>query len=699
MEVAAYPAASPAASPAAAADHTETPQGVGAERAGVQRPVHLLSALFPAAALAACGGGEAETGGANVPAAFTRPPPDDAVRSQALGTTANADTAAPLSSAASGTTTPLPTADEVLDFAERNYAAFFPGRQDTRDNLAFGPYVYRHYPATGNYVGLAGSSVYILGPVAGSTSDPVLAGTTADFAARIYADRKPASDAEAARFLGQATLDMSDAATAAVRNLGLQVWLVQEMAKPPSTSNWDWMVSKGLDKDETARNSGRGSDPQIWQRLLSAPDSLRQRVTLALSEIFVVGLDGITGPWRQFKLGGWWDLLANNAFGNYRTLLEAISLSPAMGQYLSSAGNQKENAATGRLPDENYAREVMQLFSIGLYELNPDGTKKLDASGNPVETYTQATVSQLARVFTGWNRENDPFDSGPAVMRKNMVLTAAQHSTLAVNFLGVTIPANTDGASALRITMDTLAAHPNVGPFIGRQLIQRLVTSNPSPSYVARVSAAWANNGAGVRGDLGHVVRVLLTDVEARSAAAAAVPGYGKLREPMLRFIQWARSFKATSITTDWNVGDLTDPATRLGQSPLRSPSVFNYFRPGYVPAGTPIATAGLAAPEFQLANESSAAGYLNFLQTAIPGNRFDLKLDYSTEVALATDASLLVDRIQRLLCASALQADTRSTIVSAVSSIVATTDAGKLNRVYTAILLVMASTDYLVQK
>lgn len=656
-------------------------------------------ALTATAALAACGGDGSSglaDGTASLPAAFTRPPPDSAVPSRALGTTANADTAAPLAAAVSSTTPPLPTADELMDWAERTYAVYFPSHQP---NLVSAPYVYRYYPETGNYVGLAGTSVYIFGPVAGVTVDPAFAGNTADFAARIYADRKPASDAEAARFLGQATLDISDSAIAAVRTQGFQAWLVQEMAKAPSTSNWDWMVAKGLDKDEAARNSGKGADPQIWQCLLSAPDGLRQRVTLALSEIFVVGFDGITGPWRQFKLAGWWDLLATHAFGNYRTLLEAISLNPAMGQYLSSAGNLKENPATGRLPDENYAREVMQLFSIGLYELNPDGTKKLDPSGNPIETYTQDTVTQLARVFTGWNRENDPFDAGPSVMRRNMVLTASQHSTLAVKFLGVTIPANTDGLTALRTTMDTLAAHPNVGPFIGRQLIQRLVTSNPSPSYVARVSAAWADNGAGVRGDLGHVVRVILTDVEARSDAAAAAPGYGKLREPMLRFIQWARTFKATSISTDWNVGDLSDPATRLGQSPLRSPSVFNYFRPGYVPAGTPIASAGLDAPEFQLANESSAAGYLNFMQSAIQSNRFDLKVDYSTEIALATDANLLIDRLQRLLCGGALQADTRSTIVGAVNSIAASTDTGKLNRVMAAVLLIMASTDYLVQK
>jgi uncharacterized protein (DUF1800 family) len=457
--------------------------------------------------------------------------------------------------------------------------------------------------------------------------------------------------------------------------------------------------------DAAARNSSRGSDSQIWQRLLSAPDSLRQRVTLAWSEIFVVGFDGINGPWKQFKLAGWWDLLASHAFGNYRTLLESVTLNPAMGQYLSSAGNQKGDPATGRQPDENYAREVMQLFSIGLYELNPDGTRKLDANGNPIETYTQDTVTQLARVFTGWNITADPFSAPTEVARAPMSMDDKRHSTLSSSFLGVTVPANTSGANALKITLDHLASHANVGPFLGRQLIQRLVTSNPSPAYVGRVAAAFADNGSGVRGDLGFVVRAVLTDIEARDATLATGSGYGKLREPMLRFIQWARSFKASTIstptatTTDWNVGDLSDAGTRLGQSPLRSPTVFNFFRPGYTPAGTAVAAASLQAPEFQLADESANAGYLNMMQGAIPGGRFDLRPDYSAELALVGDPGALVDRVQLLLCASALSASTRTTIVNAVTSIAATTDAGKNNRVYAAILLVMASADFLIQK
>ena len=217
---------------------------------------------------------------------------------------------------------------------------------------------------------------------------------------------------------------------------------------------------------------------------------------------------------------------------------------------------------------------------------------------------------------------------------------------------------------------------------------------------MARVSAAFADNGRGVRGDLQAVLRAVLIDDEARDPGRSADPAFGKLREPLLRFLQWTRSFKLNSISGDWLVGNLGDTATRLGQSPLRAPSVFNWFRPGYVPAGTAIAAAALVAPEFQIADESSVAGYLNFMQSAIPGTRFDLNTDYAAELALADNPGALVDRVQLLLCATRVQADTRSTIVNAVASIATTTTAtGRANRVYTAILLVMASPDYLVQK
>ncbi|MCC7099275.1 MAG: DUF1800 domain-containing protein [Rubrivivax sp.] len=657
--------------------------------ASTDRSGALASALA-ATALAACGGGgEGDDGGqggssAALPGAmlaFTqaRPMPQ---RLMAITATT--------------TPPPVPTPTQLFDWAERVHGQYFPGHQT---DLESPPYVYRYYPQTQNYVGVASGRVYILGPVSSGSDVLGDVGAIADYGAAVFATRYAFSDAEAARFLGQATLGCTDADIAAVRTLGFEAWLAQEMARPVSTSNWDYLVGLGLYDDPEARRVAIAVDAQIWQRLLSAPDALRQRMALTLSEILVVGLDGIAGPYKQFQLAAWWDLLATHAFGNFRTLLEAVTLNAAMGRYLNTAGNQKEDAASGRLPDENYAREVMQLFSIGLHVLEPDGSVKTDAAGRAIETYTQDEVSQLARVFTGWNLALARGDTSPEFARRPMVLTPALHSTLEASFLGTTVPAGTDGVTALKMALDTLAAHPNVGPFMGRQLIQRLVTSNPSPAYVSRVAAVWADNGAGVRGDLGAVLRAILLDDEARGPVALASTSGGKLREPMLRLIQWFRSFKGRSVSGAWNVGNTSDAARALGQSPLRSSSVFNFFRPGYVPPGTGIAAARLVAPEFQIATETSVAGYLNAMQAFVANAHRDLRVDYADELVLAGDAAALVERIARLLSAGQLTRSTQATIVDAVQSLPASGDDGRAARVHTAVLLVMASLDYLVQK
>ena len=652
------------------------------------------AALSGAALLAACGGAS------ELPAGFERRAQARtdktvlgvaAVPAPAAASAAPAAPGVPMASAAPGD---VPTASALMDWAERVYSGFFPEHQADQ---VWAPYTYRLY-SNGNAVGVAEGRVYVLGPLVGQSEVPVDVGSLVEFGPLVGASRWAYDDLQAARFLGHATLGATDADIVAVRALGYEAWLALQFAAAPSSGNWDWLVARGVDKDPDAANVAKFVDSQVWQRLIAAPDSLRQRVALALSEVFVVGFDGISGPWKQFKLAAYWDLLASHAFGNFRTLLEAVTLSPAMGNYLNTVGNQKEDPATGRLPDENYAREVMQLFTIGLHELGADGSQRLDAAGNPVETYTQDMVTQLARVFTGWNYDGARSSGNPELMRRPLVLNAAQHSTLAVSFLGTTIAAGTDGKAALTQALDTLFAHANVGPFIGRQLIQRLTTSNPSPGYVSRVAAAFANNGAGVRGDLAAVVKAVLLDDEARSHVGLGHSDFGKLREPLLRLLQWARSFKASSRTGDWNLGNLSDPSTRLGQSPQRSPSVFNWFRPGYVPAGTAMATDGLVAPEFQIANETSVAGWLNFMLSMSSARHADVLPDYTSELALAGDPAALVARVEKLLCAGQLQADARQLVVDAVASI-ANTGSGPTNRVYTAVMLVMAAPDYLVQR
>ena len=303
--------------------------------------------------------------------------------------------------------------------------------------------------------------------------------------------------------------------------------------------------------------------------------------------------------------------------------------------------------------------------------------------------------------------------------RLPMRLTASNHTTLASTFLGTTIAANTDGVSALKTALDTLFNHPNVGPFFGRQMIQRLVTSNPSAAYVGRVASAFNNNGAGVRGDLAAVFAAVLLDDDARGPAGLSQSGFGKLREPMVRFVQWGRTFGISSARGSWKIDDLSDPATRLGQSPLHSPSVFNFFRPGYVPPSTALSASQTPAPEFQLVNESSVGGYLNYMQgvirsgvyvnapdlpnsTSNSNNGFDITAAYTAELALVLDANALVNRVNLLLCAGQLSPASQSLIVTALNATPLTatsSDSARRDRVAAAVLLVMASAEYLIQK
>ena len=499
------------------------------------------------------------------------------------------------------------------------------------------------------------------------------------------------SAAQASRFLSQAAFGATEAEIAHVESVGYEAWIEEQFIAPTAQSHWDWMIANGYGRLDF-RNSVAGVDATLWRKLMSSPDPLRQRVALALSEIFVVSIAGLPAQWPGMAVAAYMDMLEAHAFGDVRSLLESVTLSCAMGVYLNMRGSQKEDAATGRQPDENYAREVMQLFTIGLCELNADGTPRME-NGAPVETYGQADV---AKVFTGWDFDA-PVASQPDHMRRPMAFNAARHSTSGKNFLGVDLAAGgTDGAGELKLALDTLFNHPNGGPFIGRQLIQRLVTSNPSPAYVGRVAAAYANNGRGVRGDLKAVLKAVLLDDEARNAVTATG---GRLREPICRMVQWARSFGAWSPKGLWDIGDTSETATRLGQSPLRAPSVFNFFRPGYVPPNTRIGSQGLLAPEFQIANESTLVGYANWMQAVIQNGCGDVRSDYSGFSADAGDAAALFDRINLIVAAGQLTIFTRSIVVNAVSTIDASTALGRLRRVQATVLLVMTAPEYLIAK
>ena len=565
--------------------------------------------------------------------------------------------------------------------------------------------------------------------VAASTSEPQAAPGFNNYP-------KAQSDEEAARFLMQSQFAVTDASLSSTRSGTFAAKLQQDFATPQGETGWDWLEQRGYGVSDTNRYffANYPADFMIWNQLFTAPDPMRKRIALALSEFFVVSLQTAEFNWRSHAIAHYWDTLVKNAFGNYRQLLEDITLNPAMGWFLNTRGNQKENTATGRVPDENYGREVMQLFTIGLVQLNPDGTEKTGANGARPESYTQDDVTNIARVFTGYD-----FDSSDGVRvqvakdaggfetytiesrdyaRKPMRFDATRHSTLAATFLGTTIPANTAGPAALKTALDTLFNHPNTAPFFAKQMIQRLVTSNPSPAYVARVSAAFANNGAGVRGDLKAVWAAILLDDEARSPAKVVDPAYGKLREPMLRLVQWGRSFGVSSAAGSWKIFETSGAADRLGQSPLRSPSVFNFFRPGFVPPNTALAKAQAPAPEFQLVNETTVGGYLNYMQEVIrdgincpeptvPQAAYknylrDVTASYASELALVNDPTALVRRLNLLLCAGQMSPANVNLIIAALNGTALTatsTAAQKLDRVAAGVLLVMASADYLVQR
>ncbi|MCL4184224.1 MAG: DUF1800 family protein [Burkholderiaceae bacterium] len=528
------------------------------------------------------------------------------------------------------------------------------------------------------------------------------------------------AEKDVARFLSQAAFGGSGAQIDRTRRIGFGAWFDEQFASPHNLHQvyFDTQAQYAAQVGESTSQANWVYE-NFWRIAVVGNDQLRHRVAFALSQIFVVSLADENVGGNPRGVASYLDMLGRNAFGNFRTLIEDVSLHPMMGLYLSHLRNQKEDPARGRVPDENYAREVMQLFTIGLYELNADGTVRLDSRNEPIETYTNEDVTGLAKVFTGWSwagpdKSDTRFFGGnadPERAVRPMQAYPKFHSTSEKRFLGVTVPAQAtaDPAASLRAALDRLHAHPNVGPFIGKQLIQRLVTSNPSPAYVARVAAAFDNNGAGVRGDMKAVIRAVLLDPEARNPVAGAAD-YGKLREPVLRIAHWLRTFNARSASERYLIGNTDNPNTSLGQTAMRAPSVFNFYRPGYIPPNTALAQAGLVAPEMQITHESSVAGYLNTLRSALSsgigsGSPRDLQPDYGEAIGLADRPDALVDRLALLLLAGQMSDELRAQLIDAVGSVaVSPTNAqsaatARLNRVKLAIFLIMAAPEYLVQK
>jgi uncharacterized protein (DUF1800 family) len=525
------------------------------------------------------------------------------------------------------------------------------------------------------------------GPVGGSGTGG--SGNTGGGSTPVVVVTPAPTTTEASRFLAQATMGATRSTIDAVVSRGYDGWLDDQFAMARATTHWDWLIANGYDA-ATNINSAAGLDPTLWRQMIVEPDQLRQRIGMALLDILVVGADSLTGQWRAFSMAAYVDILLDNAFGNYRDILGAITTNFAMSSFLTFLYNRKANPTTGAEPDENYARELMQLFTLGLYQLNMDGSQKL-SNGQPVETYNQADVSGLARVFTGLAPASTN-TSTPARSRAPLGIIAGMNETGASSFLGTTVTGG--GMAAIKAALDAIFAHPNVPPFIARQLIQRLVTSNPSPAYINRVATKFADNGQGVRGDMKAVIRAILLDSEARTLPTTT--NAGKLREPVLRLTAWARAFGVTSPSNAWAIGDTSSPSTRLGQSKGHSPSVFNFYRPGYTPPGTSLANSGLVAPEFQITNEQSVVGYVNFMYGLIANGIGDVKADYSAILTKAADSQALVDEVNLVLAAGQLSSATLAAIRGAVDSVSATATNGPINRVGIAILLTMASPDYL---
>jgi uncharacterized protein (DUF1800 family) len=587
------------------------------------------------------------------------------------------------------------------------------------------------------------------------------------------ANSGPASDPDAARFLAQATFGPTDAEIAHLRALGYEGWLTEQFAAAPTSHlgyvNW---VANTLDEgigSITFREAWfigalGGPDPQ--NNLVVHKDQLRQRIAFALSEIFVVSGESSMLTGFPTALAYYYDLLGANAFGNFRTLLEQVTLSPAMGVYLNMMGNPRADLAHNVHPDENYAREVNQLFSIGLDMLNVDGTLKL-SGGKPIPTYGQAQVTAFAHVFTGWSWSNCSAQSfqwcGPdyetgANLVQQMAPFAAYHDngTQAINDIPnkqlLSYPGAVNGGvlanggtpqSDLAFALDNIFNHPNVGPYIGKQLIQRLVTSNPSPAYVQRVANAFNDDGSPqhVRGNLQAVVRQVLLDPEARYGHYANPTTFGKLREPLLRLTHFWRAmgavhkcglnylsngvtyhygnqpYRYAGYSTAWSTDDVLWGAG-IGQAALDAPSVFNFFKPTYVPPGEMTAL-GLLGPEFQLATDSVLTNSTNStiwkawsLDTSVtcdPNDEIgDVRINRAQDYALAGSANggpadpadRLVDAYSVRFMSGQMSPFMRQTLLSYLNQIDSGDGANwKAMRISRALLLIMTSPEYMVQK
>jgi len=600
------------------------------------------------------------------------------------------------------------TASAVTDFSAPETTTITIPEGDAEAWLEFAP--------TGQALGVDAKTITVtLQPGSGYVLSAVPSALTATIN---LGNVSPHPSAKAAvRFLQQAAFGPNGdfRNVREVMKKGYENWINEQFARPVG------LQQPYIDHLKRLRHGKVYADSKAiswWNRAMDDSDKsdpLRQRVGFALSEIFVISdqLEELAN--EPSGMLNYYDILLKGAFGNCRDLLFKVGTHPCMGIYLNHLGNEKGDPAAGTFADENFAREVMQLFSIGLWELNLDGTQKLDGRGQPIPTYDNATIAHMARVMTGFSfggPKAKEFFYPPENYNAPMRMWDEFHDLGAKTLLnGVTLPERTAsdpdigtaGMADFNAAIDCLFNHANTAPFICKQLIQKLVTSNPSPGYVARVAAKFENNGGGVRGDLKAVVRAILMDAEARNPAVGSITS-GKLKEPYLQTANLARALNARAGNGIYALKYLEDVHF---QQPLSAPSVFNFFKPGYAPSG-PIADSGLVAPEFQIMNAVTALRLPNYYLSALRNgfnrwgsdNRKEIVRPHlDAELALVEDVPALLRRLDLLLTGGTLSAEQHEVIREAVEKIDDSIWQWKLERVRMAIYLVVSSPEFGILK
>lgn len=533
----------------------------------------------------------------------------------------------------------------------------------------------------------------------------------------------------ASRFLSQATLGYNFEEIEQVATMGREDWIDSQMAMPPSFPLIDKVIEYHQFRKDSLNDPEAGAsimfwDYAWWQYHMTSNDLLRQRIAFALSEILVISQFSAFSN-EPYAFASYYDIFMNNAFGNYRDILQEVTYHPAMGIYLTYMNNPKSDTIENIYPDENYAREVMQLFTIGLNMLNIDGTVITDTAGIPVPTYDNLDIAEFSKIFTGlswgdrdqFNKYYPHHDTSYAMPMK---MFNEYHEPGTKDLLnGFTTPDHNpvDGDADISDALDNLFEHQNMGPFLSRFLIQRMVTSNPSPDYVQRVATIFNDNGSGERGDMAAVIKAILLDPVAVACDSGNDITFGMLREPFVRYIQMNRAFDMNTMSGNHR-NAMYYLYDFIGQKPNTSPSVFNFFQYDYQPIG-PVEEMDLFAPEFQITNTQSITGYINGMYQWIiednPADEWDLysgepnsnyedeigTWDLSDEVMYASDDEMhiLIDRLNLILAGGKLTPMTTDLIIETVKELPGEDAEDLMLRTRFAIYLVLSSPEYLINR